>query len=85
MQNTSQTKDPSMTKIHAPPKVIEMNLLQIPSPIQVVYLSLLQKILDLFSHCRNQGKCHPVCPKESNTNALVSSFSKSLSICSVVP
>jgi len=26
-----------------------------------------------------------VCPKESNTNALVSSFSKSLTICYVVP
>ncbi|KAH8952652.1 hypothetical protein BDL97_09G095900 [Sphagnum fallax] len=85
VKNTSQTKDPSVIKIHAPPKVIEMNLLQIPNPIQPVYLSLLHKILDLFSRCRNQGKCHLVCPKESNTDALVSSFSKSLSICFVVP
>jgi succinate dehydrogenase/fumarate reductase-like Fe-S protein len=41
--------------------------------------------LDLLSRCRNQGKCHPVCPQESNTDVLVSSFSKSLSIYSVVP
>ncbi len=82
---SSQTKDPSVTKIHAPPKVIEMNFLQILSPIQLVYLSLLQKILDLLSRCKNQGKCHPLCPKESNKDALVSSFSKSLSICFVVP